>query len=119
MDIFDDRSLPEAAARAVEAKKTGTTFIDFEIVGTSQDGAHRVRLWDGVAGEVRGRIYKQPEAPPVPDIPRSSLHVERLCVRANAVDVIEAYRRRLVRDAETEKLVRSTSALVDFTDLAR
>jgi hypothetical protein len=95
--IATDDNLNEIAREARAAKTRGERTIDFQIEATC-GAALQVNLWEDMTGRVIGRVFEDSQEPVVPGIPQGR-RVKYFTVRANVIDICEAQRRRMEREA--------------------
>jgi len=95
--IANNGNLNEFANLARAAKARGEKTIEFEIQAL-RGFSKFVRLWEDTVGEVIGRVYEQPETPPIPGLPQPRV-VTHFRLRVQVTDVLEAQRRRREREA--------------------
>jgi hypothetical protein len=90
-----DASLKDAYAIALHARAQGRQFVRLEVEPKRRFMQRFVRLWDGAIGKTVGRrVIDEPGR----DV--SDPVVDMLIVEVGVTDVIEAFRRASVQDAD-------------------
>lgn len=109
MKIFSGDDLKEAYVLAKVARFCRESVIRFHIEASHRNSVftREVCLWEGVVGRVIGKTYAKSDKPRAewsPDLPPSPSEVTHYVVEADAISVINAYKRR-----KESEITRSTA----------